>query len=1143
MPSPCKGKPGKPAIFGLGCVAAALVFGLEPVRLQKDQEARKARSIELYAKLPLSFEANQGQADSTVKFLSRGPGYTLFLTSTEAVLALSQNPQATSHKPRAPLRMKLVGANPEPKMTALEELPGKSNYFIGNDPSKWRTNVPNYSRVRYESVYPGIDLVFYGNQGQLEFDFIVAPGANPSAITLSFPDAVKLELNGQGNLVVPPYKDGLFVRKPILYQGRNGAREFLPGRFILEGQNRVGFEPGNYDTSQPLVIDPMIVFSRSIGGGSLALDRDNNLYVTGSATSAFPATPGAFQTNYSGGSCGSGIRSRPCLDAYVAKLNSSGDIIFATYLGGAVDDVGTSITVDAAGNAYVTGWTGSANFPAASPIQGVFRGCPSLDRPRGHFGENFCLDAFVAKLSARGDVLLYSTFLGGNGTDEGKAISLDSSGNAYLTGITNSSDFPTRQAVQPQFGGGVCAVGPCNDAFVAKLSATGSELVYSTYLGGNGEDSGSGIATDSAGNAFVTGSTTSANFPATPGAFDRTCGTDSKCNAVSEFTPADAFATKLDLTGSTFLYSTYLGGSSSDRAGGIVIDTLGNAYLTGSTASTDFPTTPDAFQPRLNPPTGTFDAFITKLNPTGSVLLYSTFLGGNGSDIGEKLALDSSSNIYVVGGTGSSNFPTLNPLMVPSSSTSGGLAFLVEFTTAGRLVFGTYLERSASSGIAVDSSGDVYVTGIYKINLTTNPLPKLTSLSPTSVRAGSPSFNLTVRGLDFLPSSAVQWNGNARRTIFQTNNELLAEIPASDFVAGGTAAITVSTPPPGGGLSDPLIFTITENPIPTISLLRPASAVAGGPGFILSVAGSDFVQGARVLWNSNPRTTTLRNERELLAAIDASDVAIAGTAQVTVLNPPPGGGPSSPMPFTILAGRPAVNPGGMVNAASFGGQPPAPGSIGSLFGIGLAAAPLSSETFPLPTTLGGTRVELNGIAAPLIFVSPTQINFQIPWQLAGQTQVSVVVTVDGVASNAQTVNLSSFSPGLFALTQTGTGQGAILIAGTAAIAAPSGSFPGARPVRRGESISTFCTGLGPVTNPPASGAPASAELLSATTTTPSVTIGGLPARVSFSGLAPGFVGLYQVNAEVPLSAPIGDSVSVALTIGGAVSNTVTIAVQ
>jgi len=1037
--------------------------------------------------------------------------------------------------------MRLVGANPHPKVTPLEELPGKSNYFLGNDPSKWRTNVRNYARVRYEQVYPGIDLVFYGNQGQLEFDFIVAPGANPRAITLSFPTADELELDPKEDLLVQAKGGSVLLRKPVVYQEATGKRQGIASRYVLERNELIAFELGTYDTTKDLFIDPMIVFTKTLGfnessrsqnvGSSIALDRDNNVYVTGSATSDFPVTPGAFQTTYGGNFCtNSGFRTRPCPDAFVAKLTPAGDLIYATYLGGQGYDEGASIAVDSSGNAYLTGSTGSANFPAASPIQSGFRGCDALRTGTVFIGTEVCTDAFVAKLNATGDVLLYSTYLGGTGQDRGLAVAVDALENASATGFTNSPDFPTLNALQPNPGGGSCSPFPCSDAFVVKINSPGTQLVYSSYLGGTGGESGNSIVADSTGNAYVAGGTSSANFPTTPGAFQIGCRTPT-CN--------DAFVTKINPTGS-FVYSTYLGGSSSDGAGGITLDPLGNAYVTGGTSSGDFPITQDAFQPRLASAT---DAFITKLNSAGSAVLYSTFLGGNDGDNGNKIALDSAGSIYVVGSTSSRDFPILNPLMVPGSSTSSIFGFLVQFSAAGRLVFGTYLDFGGSQRVAVESPGDVYVTGIRRINLTTNALPKLTSMSPTTIRAASPSFNLTVRGSDFLPSSVVQWNGNARRTFFQTNNELLAVIPESDFRLGGTASITVFTPPPGGGLSDSLVFTITGNPVPTISLLRPASATAGGPGFILTVGGTDYVQGAQVLWNSNPRSTTFRSERELVAAIEASNVAIAGTAQVTVLNPAPGGGLSGAMPFTILAGRPAVNPGGMVNAASFAGQPPAAGGIATLFGTNLAASAQQADRVPLPTTLGGTRVELNGIAAPLFFVSPTQINFQIPWQLAGQTQASVVVTLDGQASSPQTVNLSGFSAGLFALTQTGAGQGAILIAGTATIAAPLGSFPGARPVHRGEFISIFCTGLGPVANPPATGAPAPAEPLSATTTTPGVTIGSLQARVNFSGLAPGFVGLYQVNAEVPANAPIGNTVLVVLTIGGSVSNTVTIAVE
>jgi len=671
----------------------------------------KPQVVEAYGHLPLSFEANQGQTDRRVKFLSRGSGYSLFLTGDEAVLALKKSegsiagdrqlkPAVPSAEPPAVLRMRLVGANLHAKVSGLEELPGKSNYFIGNDPKKWRTNVPNYAKVKYANVYSGVDLVYYGSHGQLEYDFVLAPGADPRQIALDVeaglvpaqghPQGVPLRIDANGNLVVGTEGGEVIFHKPIIHQpGLPSAAgsslvtlhsSLVEGRYRLEGESHIRFQVGPYDHSKPLVIDPTLAYSTYLGGsgvegravieyfapfGGIAIDASGNAYVTGDTDSSdFPTTPGALQTTFGG-----------FVDIFVTKLNAAGSaVLYSTYLGGSDLDYGAGIAVDASGNAYITGQTASLNFPTTP---GAFRTAFGGGR-----------DAFVSKLNAAGSALLYSTYLGGSDYDEGDGIAVDASGNAYVTGDTFSSDFSTTPgAFQTTFGGFV-------DIFVSKLNATGSALLYSTYLGGSSDDRGLGIALDPSGNGYVTGITASSNFPTTPGAFQTTSGGG-----------WDAFVTKLNAAGSALLYSTYLGGSGNDYGFSIAIDASGNAYGTGLTGSGNFPITPGAFQ------TTCCGVFVTKLNAAGSALAYSTYLGdGDGSGI----AVDASGNAYVTGDTGSSNFPT-TPGAFQTSYGGSVDAFVSKLNAAGSaLLYSTYLggnDYDAGSGIAVDRSGNAYVTG------------------------------------------------------------------------------------------------------------------------------------------------------------------------------------------------------------------------------------------------------------------------------------------------------------------------------------------------------------------------------------------------------------------------------------------------
>jgi PKD repeat protein len=696
---------------------------------RRHSDTLKNDVLKTYGRLPLQFEANLGQTESNVKFLARGPGYTVFLTPSEAVLVLrSAEPNEETHAPVLPgldrrpprqrerktsperdatvVRLGLVGANPNPEVAGLEPLLGKVNYFRGNDPRKWLTGIPTYTKVRYRDVYAGVDVVYYGAQRQLEYDFVVAPGADPTRIRLAVTGAEALGVDGAGDLLLKTATGALRLHKPLIYQEGDAGRQEIAGGYVLLGKDRVGFRVAAYDAGRPLVIDPVLSYSTYLGGicgdagYGIAVDSAGDIYVTGQTCSSDFPSVNALQPTWRGA------------DVFVAKINAAGSaFVYSTYLGGSSEDAGRSIAVDSVGNAYVSGHTYSSDFPTVNALQST-RGGP--------------YDGFVAKINAAGSALVYSTYLGGNDHDSTLGIAVDSAGNAYVTGYTFSPDFPTVNALQPTK---PAVFGP--DAFVAKISAAGS-LVYSTYLGGSGDEQGSGIAVDDAGNAYVAGYTSSPDFPV--------------ANALQPSLKgvADAFVAKLNAAGSALVYSTYLGGYddwhcddywgycfTGDYATGIAVDGAGNAYVVGYTYSSDFPTA-NALQPW-----GGFDAFVAKLNAAGSALVYSTFLGGSndffcdyyygcyGGDYGSSIAVDGAGNAYVTGYTYALDFPTVNPIQFQTGSRD---VFVAKINAAGSaLVFSTYLgggREDAGLGIAVDSAGNAYVIGeTYSSDFTTlNPL-------------------------------------------------------------------------------------------------------------------------------------------------------------------------------------------------------------------------------------------------------------------------------------------------------------------------------------------------------------------------------------------------------------------------------------
>ena len=685
--------------------------------------ADHAQVKERYGNLPLSFEANHGQSDSTVKFLSRGNGYSLFLTSSEAVLVLSQS----SHRKSAVVRMTLVNDNPQSRAAGLDELPGKSHYFIGNDPAKWRTNIPTYAKVKYDGVYPGVDLVYYGNQGQLEYDFVVAPGADPGLITLAFEGPRDVRIDARGELVLDVEGGELRQHKPVVYQEVAGVKQEVAGRFVMKGKREVGFRVAAYDPTRPLIVDPVLVYSTYLGGSGpefglgIAVDGGGNAYVTGYTDSMnFPTTAAGALAGES--------------DVFVTRLNATGNgLIYSAYLGGSSHDRASGIAVDSAGSAYVMGFTRSTDFPTTAGA--------AQTAHAGGFD-----DAFVSRLDSSGSSLVYSTYLGGSDVDLPGGIAVDGAGSAYVTGYTFSTDFPTISGAAQATRAGEF------DAFVTRVNATGSGLVYSTFVGGGLNDFGLGIAVDGEGRASVAGVTLSTDFPTTAGAVQTTHAGGS-----------DAFVARLDATGSELIFSTYLGGSDADFAGGIAVDGAGSAYVVGYTFSTNFPTTATAAQTDA----GGTDAFVTKLNAAGSGLVYSTYLGGSLTDLGSEIAIDAAGSAHVVGSTTSVDFPTTAGAAQASfAGSADGFVTKLDATGSG-LVYSTYLGGSSDDGgqdIAVDGAGAAYVTGY---TLSTN-FPTTSGAAQTT-HAGD--FDAFVVRFATLPTSTEECKNGGWKTFGVFKNQ------------------------------------------------------------------------------------------------------------------------------------------------------------------------------------------------------------------------------------------------------------------------------------------------------------------------------------------------------------------------------------
>ena len=997
----------RPSPFRIRALAATMVLatcGWTP----GSAAPRDNRPTAKFLHAPLSFEPNQGQAAAPVQFLSRGSGYAVFLAPGKVVLNLERQRRDGGHAhgaaPGDSLRMSLVGANEKASATGLACQSGVVNYFLGNDPKQWRVNIPTYGRVDYAQVYPGIDLVFYGNQRRLEYDFVVAPGGDPSRIAWRI-EGASASMDAQGDLVLKAANGPAVFEKPVVYQMDGERRKRVEGSFAVRG-NRVRFEIGGYDHSKELIIDPVLSYvtylagtgsdqiSQTTGPGilqngtaqGLAIDAQGSAYVTGrTASTDFPAKNG--YQNQKAPSKGTAP------SAFVTKFSpDGGSLVYSTYLGGTNWDYAYAIAVDSVGSAYVTGYTQSADFPiTAGAYQTVCSPQPNNKSSSANAAGNGCQgtnnSAFVTKLSPAGNSVVYSTYLGGYGGGYGTAIAVDSTGRAYVAGNENApcntsyvfqSCFPTTSGATIQT---INANNVTDFSFVAVFDPTGANLLYSTLFGdlngvktttSAGGTMATGVTVDSSGYFYLIGNTKAGKLPVSSGAYQSSPvpldGTGTYATAyrgfIAKFNPVTLN------TGAYLAACTYLGGktgNTSDYLSGIAIDSTGFVYVVGYTNSADFPVTSGAYNTVCAPGGGTCAAgHVTKLNPTLSALSWSTYAGGSRQDGGDNLydtgpiQLDGKGNIYITG-IANPHFPMFNSVG-PAMCCSGGLV-VVELDPAGaNLLFSTSisggLDSMQTGGLAVDSAGDIFVAGSnIGANLVT---------TPGAFQSTDPS-----------PVPTCCYHG---------------------FVAKITAT------------AEPLLQSG--------SLANGATYLAGGlvPGSWAQVKGSNLTTVTRI-WNTSD--------------------------------------------FTGLGAN-------------------------------------------LPTNLSGVQVLVNNQPAAVYYISPTQVSFQVPQGVTGTATVQVIS--NGQTSNAVSAAAAANSPGIFPIALGGTNYAAAVFL-DGKIAADPSNGPAFRNAVPGETLELFATGLAP--------SPAGTLVSTTFVSGVTVTIGSVTVAADAAALVS--AGEFQINFRVPAS--------------------------
>ena len=911
------------------------------------------------------FERNIGQADGRFEFVAQGSRHVIRLAPTQAEFDFP----GSRREPARQIRATIAGAQQQVQGQAQQPLGGRVNYLRGNDPKKWLTDIPTFGRVSYPQIYPGIDLVYHGSGGYVENDFIVSPGADPSRIRITFEGADAMGVESDGTVTIAAGKHRLSWKKPSLYQETaTGRRKLVEGRFRQDGNQSIGFEVGIYDLNLPLVIDPVITYATYLGTPNteaafrVAADASGNAYIVGGSNSEqFPISPSnAYHDSTAGGLSG---------DVILAKLNAAGSqMIFTTHIGGGQSNTGGGIALDAAGNIYLTGLTSSSDFPHTT----------DLTTDAISTNEN----CFVMKLNPSATQVIYSTLIGGSNFDACNGIGLDSAGNAYVAGATMSTDFPTVKGVQTSLMTSLSS--PYNvDAFIAKLSADGTKLLYSTYLGGSNADAALAIVTDPAGNAYVTGYTDSTNFPVSNGVIQPSFG-GSGGQYDTTYSSGDAFVIKMSPTGS-IVYSTYLGGKRDDIGFAIAIDAQGNAYVGGSTLSTNFPTmlpfqAQNAGYGGETNPAGinndifyAGDGFIAELNPTGTALVFSSYLGGSLDDRVAGVAVDSTGNIWVTGQTLSQapSFPiTPNATQTTNAGDNGsnqgvfqlGDAFLTEISASRTITFSTFLGGASAdwaSSVALDGQGGVIIAG---------------GTSSNNFPATKGAYQTNYGGVDLpVPSGDViiaRWGGAALPT-----PSIAGFSSAASYTSGSVA--------PGEALF--IAGTLIGPPTLATAQLTPAGTVS------TLVANTQFLFNgvpAPIVYVSSGQSTVIV-PYEVAGKTSAQLVAVYNGVSSPAVTVPVVA--SIPGIFTADAsGRGAaavINPDGSTNSA---GNPAARGSSVAFYVTG------EGQTIP-PGADGSVTSDRHSAALPVSVsiggVSTTNFQFlgEAPGEVAGVLQINVTI--------------------------------------------------------------------------------------------------------------------------------------------------------